>query len=84
MKRKGDSIATPRRPVPQSRHITRQSGAQRDYRAIITIYRANTLSDAGRGVLANWLHAQANFIANDLTGRQLASTFHARRYDCGD
>ena len=66
---------------PQSRQSGAVSGAKRDYRAILTLYRASTLTDAERGDIANWLHAQANFVGNDDTGRRLSTTFTARRYD---
>ncbi len=49
-----------------------------DWRVVLTITRANELSDAQRYSVVNWLRAKANDIGNDSFTHNVASTFRAR------
>lgn len=66
-----DSIKTPKKPKPKKPRTS-------EWRATLTIHRANTLTDEERFNLCNWLRATANSIGGDEYGRNLAPTYHAR------
>jgi hypothetical protein len=81
MKFKGDSIKTPKKP--RAKRVTKVPLPPVDldgveWRAVLTIHRANELTDTQRYALVNWLRAKVNELGNDEFGRNLASTYRAR------
>ena len=80
---KGDSIKTTK--APKRRRTTKVPRAlppvdldNVEWRAVLTIHRANELTDNQRYSLVNWLRAKANELGDDTFGRNLASTYRAR------
>lgn len=49
-----------------------------DWRAVLTIYRADELTDTKRYYIVNWLRAKANELGSDAYGRNLSPTWQAR------
>ena len=78
---KGDSIRTTKVPRAKAPKKLPQPPLDLDaveWRAVITIHRADELTDAHRYYLVNWLRAKANELGDDTYGRNLASTYRAR------
>jgi len=78
---KGDSIKTPKKPrrkAPVPRALPPVDLDHVEWRCVLTIHRANELSDQQRYALVNWLRAKTNELGNDEFGRNLASTYRAR------
>lgn len=83
MAAKIDSIKTTKAPRRCTTKVKRGAVPPVDldaveWRCILTIHRANELTDTQRYALVNWLRAKANELGNDAFGRNLASTFRAR------
>lgn len=83
MATKVDSIRTPKAPRRRTTKVKREAIPPVDldaveWRCILTIHRANELTDTQRYALVNWLRAKVNELGNDAFGRNLAPTFRAR------
>ena len=75
---KGDSIRTTKVPRAKTAKNSPLDLDVVEWRAVLTIYRADELTDAHRYCLVNWLRAKANELGDDTYGRNLASTYRAR------
>jgi len=78
---KGDSIKTlkkPRRKARVPRALPPVDLDAQEWRCILTIHRANELTDQQRYVIVNWLRAKINELGADEFGRNLAPIYRAR------
>ena len=79
---KGDSIKTlkkPRRRTAKAPRVLPPVDLDHvEWRCVLTIHRANELTDQQRYVIVNWLRAKINELGNDEFGRNLAPTYRAR------
>ena len=86
--------AAPLKRVPKGDHIKTTKGPKvarakapkkpplnldaQEWRATITIYRANELTDTQRYALVNWMRAKANDLGQDDFGHNLSPTYRMR------
>jgi len=70
--------ASKTKPVKKRSKFVEVDMEKVEWRAVITVNKANELSDSQRYSIVNWLRAKANELGNDDFGHNLAPTYRMR------